>query len=101
MPFSIAMQAAFTTHKSLRDPSRRRPLLLASALTAAWLALLRSAVALFEHPPLWPWLAMLLTLAVCWSAKRLLDSSPKLSPEPCFRPAGTAALVDSSAAPEP
>ena len=84
VPFSLAMQAAFTTDRSLHDASRRRPLLVGSALTAVWLALLRSGVTLFEHSALWPWIAILLTFTICWSAKRLLNSSPKLNLEPYF-----------------
>ena len=33
----------------------------------------------------WPWIAILLTLIIGWSAKRLLDSSPKFNLEPHFR----------------
>jgi len=76
LPFSLAMQALFTTGRPLQDPTRWRPLLLGSAVTALWFAVLRSPVTLFEQSAIWPWTAVLLVLAICWTGKRLLDSPP-------------------------
>ena len=91
VPFSLAMQAAFTADRPLGDPSRWRPLSMGSALTAVWLVLLRSVVTLFGQSVLLPWMAIVVTLAGCWWAKRLLDSEPQRDIEPSLRLAGLVA----------
>ena len=84
VPFAVAMQALFTTDRPLRDPSRWRPLIVASAITALWLMVLRSPVILLQPAAFWPWIAIALTLALCWFGKRTLDSPVIADHEPAL-----------------
>lgn len=74
VPFSLAMQAAFTTQVPLWQRSRRDPLLAGIVVTAIWLVLLRTSPALFAKSLLLPWGAILVTFIICFAGKRRLDS---------------------------
>ena len=72
VPFTVALQAAFTTRFPLSQAARSRPLAISALTVLVWLILLRTALPLFHSSPLLPWGAMLITLLVSWRLDKML-----------------------------
>jgi hypothetical protein len=72
VPFTVALQAAFTTAIPWRQAERARPLAIGLATVVLWLVLLRTSLPLFQRLPALSWSAMLCTLLVSiWLDQRL------------------------------
>jgi hypothetical protein len=64
VPFTVAIQAAFTRTIPLNRPERSQALMAGAGLTVIWLIALRTSMAVFERLPALAWAAVLITVAI-------------------------------------
>ena len=78
VPFTLALQAAWSLGIPFTDSARQRPLVAGTILVVAWLVLLRYGSRLFFVSPAMSWGLILLTLGWCLVLrKQLSDSTSK------------------------
>jgi PAP2 superfamily len=74
VPFTMIFQAAWTFSVPFAHPVRRNPLTAGTALTVAWLVLLRYGLRLFLISPVISWSLIFLTIAWCLVLEKRLSS---------------------------
>jgi len=87
VPFTLAFQAAWTVSVPLATPVRRRPLVVGTMLTLAWIVLLRYGLSWCLISPLLPWTLILVTLGRCLVLEKKLNTA--VADNSLLRPAQT------------
>ena len=73
VPFTLALQAAWTVSVPLMKSDRCQPLLGGTIITFAWIGLLRYGLGLVLLSPVLSWGLVLITISWCVSAERQLN----------------------------